>query len=142
MSYNSDLRIDFPNNCWIMKAFWYFIYIYMEFNRIYQPGMIYIWFMIYTWSTWGFTKVLDPSNLIANDKHLEWINKYISNNAKNQFQHPKNGPQAKTSYTISNFLKEPQFCLILDGWPAYCKTQLGCRDFITSCNTKGKIWEA
>ena len=33
-----DLHINFANN---MEVFQYFKYIYVEFNRIYQSGMIY-----------------------------------------------------------------------------------------------------
>ena len=41
-----------------MKVFRYFEYIYMEFNRIYQPGMIYDLHL----ERMRFTKVSDPSD--------------------------------------------------------------------------------
>ena len=41
MIYYSDLRIDFADNYRITNIFQYFKYIYMEFNWIYQSGMIY-----------------------------------------------------------------------------------------------------
>ena len=59
MIYNSDLRIDFPDNYWIVEVFRYFKYIYMEFNRIHQSGMIVI-YDLHPRSVWDLQRCRTP----------------------------------------------------------------------------------
>ena len=47
-----------------MEVFQYFKYIYMEFNRIYQSGMIVIYDLATSVECTRFTKVSDPSSLL------------------------------------------------------------------------------